>query len=214
MGSNSSDTNKNQWITEEKVFKTHTILRKMRTSLNIAVVATFIVIVTALEPCPGDTRGDRRCNFDGTHRVCAKIGVPNTSFWKFTGQQNWCNTAGDYYGKWGKNLRCTRDKPSWCICKWATASWIKGQGCDETIQFNCEATDVCNVKMSYKDYGHDMKPAHDCLAEKCKKQWDACPDCGDAYKSCAGWARAGDCVKGEWVSWMARYCKKSCGKCS
>ena len=45
-------------------------------------------------PCEGDTRGDRRCNHDPTHRVCAKIGDPDTSFFEFTGQRNWCQTKG------------------------------------------------------------------------------------------------------------------------
>merc|ERR1712136_736176 len=214
MGSNSSNTNKNQWITEEKVFKTHTILSKMGTFLKIAVIATFVAKVTALEPCPGDTRGDRRCDFDGTHRVCAEIGVPNTSFWKFTGQQNWCNTRGNYGGKWGKNLRCTLDKPSWCICKWATASWIKGQGCDDTIQFNCEATDVCNLNRTKTDYGVDMGPAHACMAKKCPTQWNACPSCADNHSLCAEWAKQKECTVGQYVDWMSNNCMKSCGLCT
>jgi len=28
---------------------------------------------------------------------------------------------------------------------------------------------------SYFDYDVDLKPAHDCMMLKCKKQWDACP---------------------------------------
>ena len=38
----------------------------------------------------------RRCNHDPTHRVCARIGVPDTSFWKFTGQNSWCGSASEY----------------------------------------------------------------------------------------------------------------------
>ena len=69
---------------------------KMKGSHCVLLLSTllFITAVSTLEPCPGDTRGDKRCNFDDTHRVCAKIGVPNTSFWKFTGQQSWCQTTG------------------------------------------------------------------------------------------------------------------------
>merc|ERR1712032_1175832 len=27
------------------------------------------------------------------------------------------------------------DNPTWCICKWATAAWIKGHGkCDDSIE--------------------------------------------------------------------------------
>merc|ERR1711962_869309 len=106
-----------------------------------------LVAVQAVDICPGDTRGDRRCNHDSTHRVCAIIGVKKTSFWKFTGQTSWCGTIGHYGGKYGELPRCPPSKPSWCICKWATASWIKGQGCDASIKFNCAATDVCNLKL-------------------------------------------------------------------
>eukprot|EP00439_Symbiodinium_sp_Y106_P063386 s428_g9.t2 len=113
--------------------------------------------------CPGDTRGDGRCNKDDTHRVCAKIGVEGTSFWEFTGQSSWCNT--DIYGD-GLILRGKS--------KWATASWIKGEGCNDKVNFDCAATDVCNLKASYTDGNVDLKPAHDCMQTKCKQQWDAC----------------------------------------
>jgi len=131
--------------------------------------------VKALEPCPGDTRGTGRCNFDHTHRVCAKIGIQGTSFWEFTGQRSWCNTRGWYWGRRGRELRCPAENPTWCICKWAAARWIQGQGCDETVQFDCAATDVCNLKNSYRDYNVDLRPAHDCMRVKCREQWDACP---------------------------------------
>jgi len=147
--------------------------------LTLASIAT----VATLEPCPGDTRGDRRCNFDATHRVCAKIGVQGTSFWRFTNQRSWCNTRGNYRGLWGKNLRCPADNPTWCICKWATARWIKGQGCDDTIQFDCEATDVCNLKRTKTDYGVDMGPAHACMEKKCPKQWNTCSRSADRISS-------------------------------
>lgn len=39
---------------------------------------------------------NRRCNHDPTHRVCAKIGLPNTSFWIFTGQTSWCGTISKW----------------------------------------------------------------------------------------------------------------------
>ena len=35
------------------------------------------------EVCEGDTRGDRTCSHDPTHRVCARIGDADTSFWQF-----------------------------------------------------------------------------------------------------------------------------------
>jgi len=132
--------------------------------------------VNAIQPCPGDTRGDRRCDHDPTHRVCARIGLEGTSFWRHTHQTSWCNTPGHYGPPHGDELRCPTNEPSWCICKWATAKWIKGEGCNDSVQFVCDSTDVCNLKASYTDFDVNLKPAHDCMAEKCKKQWDACPE--------------------------------------
>lgn len=126
---------------------------------------------TGLEPCPGDSRGDGRCDKDETHRVCAKIGIEGTSFWKNTGQDNWCGQ--DLYDD-GKTA-CPADKPTWCICKWATADWIRGEGCDDSIEFDCAATDVCDLKTSYTDADTDLKIAHDCMAKKCPTEWNACP---------------------------------------
>lgn len=129
-----------------------------------------------LKPCPGDTRGDRRCNHDETHRVCAKIGVPNTSFWRFTQQSSWCGSISDYRDQNDGMIRCPLNNPTWCICKWATAQWIKGEGCNDNIQFDCKATDVCNLKASYTDFDVNLKPAHDCMMKKCKSEWEACGD--------------------------------------
>jgi len=114
-----------------------------------------------IKPCPGDTRGDRRCNHDPTHRVCAKIGDAGSSFWRFTGQRSWCDTRGNYGPPHGNDLRCPPNEPTWCICKWATAKWIRGQGCDDSIEFDCDATDVCDLKHSYIDYNVELHPAHD-----------------------------------------------------
>merc|ERR1712183_17270 len=158
---------------------THSMDQLQRNLLGcflLAIVLVGAAVGDMIVPCPGDTRGDKRCNFDSTHRVCAKIGVEGTSFWKFTGQTSWCNTRGFYWAPFGRELRCPPQQPSWCICKWATASWIKGEGCTDAIEFNCLATDVCDLKQSYKDYGVNLKPAHDCIAKKCKKEWDACPE--------------------------------------
>ena len=61
-----------------------------------------------------------RCNHDQTHRVCAKIGNGDTSFFKFTGQANlernkpgwkglgWCGTEGSYSGAKGGHVRCVQ----------------------------------------------------------------------------------------------------------
>ena len=102
--------------------------------MNVSVVfLSLLVSVTCLKPCPGDTRGDKRCNHDSTHRVCAKIGVEGTSFWEFTGQRSWCGTIGNYGGPYGSLPRCPPEEPTWCICKWATARWIAGEGCGDAL---------------------------------------------------------------------------------
>ena len=160
----------------------------------LLILSTFLLVTSGLSPCPGDTRGDRRCNHDSTHRVCAKIGIEDTSFWQFTGQSSWCGTKGSikhkialillifspgfYGGPHGSLPRCPPSEPSWCICKWATARWIAGEGCGEAVQFDCDATDVCDLKASYHDFSVDLKPAHDCMQKKCQKQWEDCPDMG------------------------------------
>lgn len=150
----------------------------MLTNACLVLLALLPLVARSneIKPCPGDTRGDRRCNHDPTHRVCAKIGVTGTSFWEFTGQRSWCGSVSNYGDQNDGKLRCPPENPTWCICKWATAKWIKGEGCNERIQFDCEATDVCNLKASYFDGDVDLKPAHDCMMQKCKEQWDACPD--------------------------------------
>ena len=173
--------------------------------------------------CAGDTRGDRRCNHDSTHRVCAKIGEADTSFWMFTGQKSWCvhlsarfcvptrtrmhtvlliylepraymplprsvrslprlgnrcNTVGYYGGEFGSQMRCPADKPTWCICKWATASWIKGESCNERVEIDCAATDICataqGLFFSYNDYDTNLHPARECTKSKCSAQWAKC----------------------------------------
>ncbi|XP_023342412.1 uncharacterized protein LOC111712120 isoform X2 [Eurytemora carolleeae] len=143
---------------------------------SFLIFCSSIAISLGVSPCPGDTRGDRRCNHDSTHRVCAKIGIEGTSFWEFTGQTSWCNTIGYYGGPYGDQPRCPTNEPTWCICKWATARWIKGEGCKDTVQFDCNATDVCDLKASYVDFNVDLAPAHDCIMKKCPDQWAACPD--------------------------------------
>jgi len=128
--------------------------------------------------CMGDTRGDRRCAHDATHRVCAKIGNADTSFWQFTGQSSWCGTAGVYNGAFGSNVRCPPAEPTWCICKWATASWIKGEGCNDNVEIDCAATDVCATTQGlffvYDDFNVDLRPARECVKKKCSVEWAAC----------------------------------------
>jgi hypothetical protein len=138
-------------------------------------------------PCEGDTRYDRRCNHDPTHRVCARIGDADTSFFKFTHQRNWCNTIGYYGGgQYGDKPRCPADKPTWCICKWATARWIAGEGCNDSVNVDCGATDICATEQglffSFADGSVDLSPARACVAKKCPVQW----------RSCAA-ANAGEC---------------------
>ena len=105
--------------------------------------------IHALTKCGGDTRGDGMCNHDQTHRVCAKIGDPESTFWEFTGQRSWCGTS--YYDDdpirfntdTYKQIRCPVEEPTWCICKWATEKWINQihGGCD-SVEIDCKATDV------------------------------------------------------------------------
>lgn len=143
--------------------------------LQLCLVLVMFSAVLSLKPCPGDTRGDQKCNHDSTHRVCAKIGDKDTSFFRFTHQDPWCNTKGSYRGPHGTDPRCpTGSEPTWCICKWATSRWIAGEGCNKSVEFDCEATDVCDLKATYSDFDVLLKPAHDCMKIKCKKQWDAC----------------------------------------
>ena len=44
-----------------------------------------------LAVCHGYTHGDRKCKEDVTHRVCARIGEPESTFWRAIGQRSWCN---------------------------------------------------------------------------------------------------------------------------
>ena len=53
------------------------------------------------------------------------------------------------------------------------SKWIKKVGC-EHVEITCAATDVCDLKSSYHDYSVDLKPAHDCVSQKCAAQWNAC----------------------------------------
>merc|ERR1711871_600775 len=133
-----------------------------------------------------------RCAHDETHRVCAKIGEKDTSFFHFTNQKNWCGTAGNYGGEYGSLSRCPPSKPTWCICKWATADWIKGEGCGESVQIDCSATDICattrGLFFSYQDYGRNLQSAQECIAKKCPSIWKKCEDenangHGDAQES-------------------------------
>lgn len=144
--------------------------------LQLSCLLAVVAGVQAISECAGDTRGDRKCNHDPTHRVCAKIGVKGTSFWHNTGQTSWCGTRGNYGGDHGSDVRCPSDKPTWCICKWATAAWIKEEGCSDAVSFDCSATDVCNLKASYSDFDVKLKPAHDCMEKKCAAEWKACPE--------------------------------------
>lgn len=151
--------------------------------------------------CEGDTRGDQKCNHDPTHRVCAKIGDPDTSFFGFTGQADigkgtpgwhgngWCGTAGSYNplssNPHGHDVRCPEDNPTWCICKWATASWIKGETCNEAIDIDCAASDICSTSLglffSYNDGGVDLGPAKECVPTKCPQVWEECCTANPSY---------------------------------
>lgn len=227
---------------------------------NIALTggASKVFAQSIQQACPGDTRGHRGkvvCNQDATHRVCAKIGDANTSFWSFTGQRNWCNEnlyPGTFCTASTSNstemceiaprlvlpcdgLHCSYVPPNvpgrseigcqpscptsdssgltvcgsgndrsasgaandgtWCICKWAAAEWIQGVwpvsvhsselDCPQSIDINCAATDICNsasgLFFSYADFGVDLKPAHDCIKQKCASIWNACAAVNPSY---------------------------------
>jgi len=140
-----------------------------------------------VKPCHGDDRGDFRCNWDYTHRVCARL-VKNTlsqpggkceklkwgseDFWTITRQQAF---------EWSKMICSTKkrsggSKPAggekWCICMWATERLIGKVGCDN-VHLDCAATDVNWVLNRYQDrdfLGQDydgLKKAKCCLVKKC-----------------------------------------------
>lgn len=73
-----------------------------------------VFVQTEMSVCEGDTRGDRKCNHDATHRVCAKIGLADTSFFHHTGQTNWCGTIGYYSNSpYGDQPRCPPEHPTY-----------------------------------------------------------------------------------------------------
>lgn len=120
-----------------------------------------------IEACPGDTRGDYKCNHDETHRVCAKLMDEHTGkplswgpgdFWEITGQKPF---------EWSADI-LSEPNPgdSWCVCMWATKALIEKVGC-ENVSLRCEATDVAFVLDSYEDGGEELSAAHACLKEKC-----------------------------------------------
>jgi len=133
-----------------------------------------------VKPCIGDDRRDFRCNWDYTHRVCAKL-VDHTQgcrklkwgtqdFWQITGQQRF---------EWSKLIcsdktRSGREKPAgshWCICMWATEELIAKVGCDN-VHLDCAATDVNHVLNAYNDRSFrgrntKLENAKCCLVKKC-----------------------------------------------
>ena len=96
----------------------------------------------------------------------------------FTGQSNWCGSVGYYGGQHGSKPRCPPEKPTWCICKWALADWIGGEGCGESVEIDCAGTDICatsqGLYFSYQDYGRTLSGAQECVAKKCPEVWKSC----------------------------------------
>jgi len=157
------------------VFAIATVLVAATTALATNVhTQVSLEAQSQLSPCPGDTRGDKRCNKDATHRVCAKIGDQGTSFFQFTKQNNWCGTSGKYEGDHGNDIRCPEEHPTWCICMWATADWIENEGCGDSVAFDCAATDICFMKTQYEDAQRNLTEAKNCLKTKCPTQWGNC----------------------------------------
>ena len=150
-------------------------------TLSIFIVTFLMVVISnGLDRCEGDTRPGGsfddfgKCNHDQTHRVCAKIGDANSSFWKWTGQQSWCGSSYITGAtNWEGMIRCPPEKPTWCICKWATEKWINGVGCNQ-VEIDCQATDVCDLKTSYIDGDVELHKARECIESKCPTQWNAC----------------------------------------
>merc|ERR1712098_132824 len=78
------------------VINTASIMEVRVSMYSFYTLLALAVSALGLKPCPGDTRGDRRCNHDSTHRVCAKIGIEGTSFWEFTGDHTGTDHAAHH----------------------------------------------------------------------------------------------------------------------
>eukprot|EP00933_Yihiella_yeosuensis_P028232 TRINITY_DN2205_c0_g1_i2.p2 TRINITY_DN2205_c0_g1~~TRINITY_DN2205_c0_g1_i2.p2 ORF type:complete len:164 (-),score=39.24 TRINITY_DN2205_c0_g1_i2:281-772(-) len=134
--------------------------------MAVAIFASSMTSGESIAVCPGesDRYGDRKCNHDETHRVCAQLldksGQPiswgSGDFWQITGQEAF---------KWDADIRANGGD-SWCICMWATATLIKKVGCSN-VHLHCDSTDTSYVLGKYNDGGVDLKAAHDCLKQKC-----------------------------------------------
>jgi hypothetical protein len=131
------------------------------TSLKTVIfLACTFSTLQALKQCGVDDRnGAGTCDFDDTHRVCAQIlstDGTDHDFWDITGQSafkdDWVDRMDGGDG--------------WCICKWATASYILAAGCPEGF-FDCDATDVTNLCDSYDDFDTALKPAQECIMKLC-----------------------------------------------
>lgn len=111
-----------------------------------------------MRQCKGETRSNGYCNFDSTHRVCAKINGRD-DFFKATNQESWC----------GVKDRCPNSShPNWCICKWAFADWVDKVGC-ENVEIDCLASDIEHVLKSTTDANRNLTNAHECILKKCSR---------------------------------------------
>jgi len=119
--------------------------------------------------CPGEgpRYGDRKCNHDATHRVCAKLleshGDRRPMKW---GSQDFWEITGQKAFQWDGEIRKTPGGDSWCICMWAFARMIEKVGC-ENVHIRCDATDVRYLLSKYQDGSHDLTQAHQCVRQKC-----------------------------------------------
>jgi len=129
--------------------------------------------------CPGDTRGDFKCNHDQTHRVCAELVEKASSTceplkW---GDKNFWQITRQTEVQWNEDIcKDPNHGDSWCICMWATASLIKEVGC-ENVHIHCESTDVEYVLSKYQDGQQDLSAAHECLETKCPRTTSAKTGC-------------------------------------
>ena len=93
--------------------------------------------------------------------------------------------------------RCPETNPTWCISKRAAAKWIRGYGrCDESINFDCDGTDICATSdglfFGYDDTTVNIAPALYCVKFKCESQWSACCKANPTHQRCAGFGQGKD----------------------
>lgn len=141
-------------------------------SRSVVLFSLFVLassIEEEVEVCPGDTRGDFKCNHDETHRVCAKLvdtsgGTCTPQLW---GDKDFWELTNQTSVEWKDDV-CNEPNPGeyWCICMWATAKLINQVGCDN-ITIKCDATSIKHIMQSTSDGNDNLDEEHACLRQKC-----------------------------------------------